>query len=113
MFDSEEVQIPHQDNAWFVSPLDMRAFPDYRSVCPRPMVMRSIALETEIKAHLTLTLLKDLGTLRDRIASGKYRASEFEADVRLTFENAIAYNKNVKVWMAFTLKRVFLRSCAS
>lgn len=58
----------------FLAPVDPEAqgLPDYRDVVARPM---------------------DLGTVRQRLESGAYaRAEECDADVRLTFDNALAYN---------------------
>ena len=71
-----KLQLYEGDVAWFNVPVDLRVFPDYTSWCPRPM---------------------DLGSVATQLQAGRYATPEaFAADVRLTFENGIAYNKDVK-----------------
>ena len=65
-----------KNNSWFMHPVDINAFPDYTSYCPNPM---------------------DLNTVKSRLEQRLYTSpEEFERDVRTTFNNAIAFNKDSK-----------------
>jgi hypothetical protein len=60
-----------------LGPVDLSQYPDYKSICPKP---------------------RDLGTTKLKVESNGYNdMDEFADDVRLCFNNGIAYNKNVKV----------------
>ena len=64
------------DNYIFMQPVDLTLFPDYLKKCPTPM---------------------DFQTIGDKLESGDYTTPfEFADDVKLTFNNAIAYNGKVK-----------------
>ena len=65
-----------------MQPVDLTLFPDYLKKCPTPMDFQSIG---------------------DKLESGDYTTPfEFADDVKLTFNNAIAYNGKVKErkWVA-------------
>ncbi|KAL1363747.1 hypothetical protein HN51_011940 [Arachis hypogaea] len=81
----------HQFSWVFNTPVDVVKLniPDYFNVIKHPM---------------------DLGTVKNRITSGKYSSPmEFAADVRLTFSNAMTYNPpgNDVHLMAETLSKMF------
>ena len=89
----------HLNNALFLAPVDTNIFPDYTLKVGTPM---------------------DLGTARAKLDAGSYGADDgaFADDVRLVFDNAVAYNSKVKErkWIASNakqLKRIFEKTWVS
>lgn len=81
----------HHHAGLFITPVDVDKLniPDYFTIIKHPM---------------------DLGTVKSKLTSGTYSTpSEFSADVRLTFRNAMTYNPpdNCVYGMADTLSKFF------
>lgn len=80
-----------QYNSYFLLPVDVSQFPEYKTICPNP---------------------QDLGTIKRKLENNEYSTmNEFADDIRTCFNNGIAFNKNSKVSILCVIQYLFSLYC--